>query len=172
MDALQTRVRPERPAVPLIDPMTALDLTHREVLVQIGRLQELLARIENDGADAQTRALAAEIEAFFSGHARKHHEDEEEQVFPLLLAQGDAELVQQVKRLQQDHGWLEEDWLELGPQLAGLAAGYSGYDVDLLRHGVAVFADLYLEHISLEEGLVFPAARKLLGARRAAAAPA
>jgi hemerythrin-like domain-containing protein len=28
-----------------------------------------------------------------------------------------------------------------------------------------VYADLYLEHISLEEGVVFPAARQLLAAR-------
>lgn len=170
MEALQNRQRPQRPAVSLIDPLTALDLTHREVLMQLGRLHELLGHIEAQGADAQTHALAIEICDFFSGTARKHHEDEEQQVFPLLLAEGDEELVQQVQRLQQDHGWLEEDWLELGPQLAVLAAGYSGCDVAQLRQGMAVFADLYLEHISLEEGLVYPAARKLLHARMAAPA--
>lgn len=167
MEAVSTRQqRPERPAVALIDPTTALDLTHRQVLVQLERLNELLTRIEAQGADAETRAQAQAIGEFFGSHARQHHEDEEEQVFPLLLSQGDPALVQQVKRLQQDHGWLEEDWLELGPQLSALAAGYTGYDVDMLRQGFLVYADLYLEHISLEEGEVFPAARKLFAARK------
>jgi hemerythrin-like domain-containing protein len=165
MQAVLNRQRPERPAVPLIDPTTALDLTHRQVLVQLERLHELLNRIEAQGADAETRVQAQAIADFFGRGARKHHEDEEEQVFPMLLAQGDAALVQQVRRLQQDHGWLEEDWLELEPQLAALAAGYTGYDVELLRQGFMVYADLYLEHISLEEGVVFPAARQLLAAR-------
>jgi hemerythrin-like domain-containing protein len=170
MDAPLNRQRPQRPAVPLIDPMAALDLTHREVLRQLECLRQLLDRIEAQGADAQTRAQADEICDFFGFAARRHHEDEEEQVFPLLLAEGDDALVQQVRRLQQDHGWLEEDWLEIGPQLVGLAGGYSGYDVEPLRQGVAVFATLYLEHVSLEEGLAFPAARKLLAARTRAAA--
>jgi hemerythrin-like domain-containing protein len=170
MEALLKRQRPERPPVLLIDPMTALDLTHREVLVQLERLHELLNRIEAQGADADTRERAESICAFFGSHARKHHEDEEEQVFPMLLSQGDAELAQQVRRLQQDHGWLEEDWLALAPQLSGLAAGYTGYDLELLRQGFTLFADLYLEHISLEEGQVFPAARKALAARQPARA--
>ena len=42
---------------------------------------------------------------------------EEQLVFPSLLADGDSEIVAHVQRLQQDHGWLEEDWLEIGPQL-------------------------------------------------------
>lgn len=157
--------RPVRPSVALIDPLAALDKTHREVMVQLQHLRELLDRIEGQGADAQTRALAGEICEFFAGHARQHHQHEEERVFPLLLETGDAELVQQVRRLQQDHGWLEEDWLELGPQLATLAAGYSGFDIDLMRQGVQVFHDLYLEHISLEEAVVYPAARGVLAAR-------
>ncbi len=156
--------------MPPVDLTASLDRTHREVVVQMERLHELLSRIEAQGADDRTRAQAEAICAFFSGEARAHHEDEEEQLFPLLLAQGDAALVQQVKRLQQDHGWLEEDWLELGPQLSALAAGYTGYDLELLRQGVVVFAGLYLEHIALEEGQVFPAARPLLAARRPAGA--
>ena len=170
MEALANRQRPARPAVPPFDLTASLDRTHREVAVQLERLNELLNRIEAEGTDEQTRAQAEAICAFFGGQARAHHEDEEEQVFPLLLAQGDAALVQQVKRLQQDHGWLEEDWLELGPQLSALAAGYTGYDLELLRQGFIVFADLYMEHIALEEGQVFPAARPLLAARQPVAA--
>ena len=165
MPALHNHQRPERFVVPSIDSLESLDSTHRQVLAQLERLQQLIDLIEAQGADAQTRALADEIGDFFGGQAREHHQDEEALVFPVLLEQADAELTQQVRRLQQDHGWLEEDWLELGPQLDTLAAGYSGCDLDQLRQGVAVFAALYQEHIALEEGVVFPAARRVLAAR-------
>lgn len=170
MNAAWAVHRPQRAPVPPIDPLAALDLTHREVLLQLRRLQDLIETLQARGADTETRAIATELCDFFGGCARQHHAEEEERVFPLLLERGDAELQQQVRRLQQDHGWLEEDWLELGPQLATLAAGYSGFDTDVLREGAALFAALYLEHIALEEGVVYPAARAVLAQRQPVAA--
>jgi hemerythrin-like domain-containing protein len=63
-------------------------------------------------------------------------------------------------RLQQDHGWLEEDWLELSPQLQAVAEGYSWYDLDTLRAGVPIFTELYRDHIALEESMIYPEARR------------
>ena len=65
-----------------------------------------------------------------------------------------------LQRLQQDHGWLEEDWIELSPLLQAVAEGQNVYDVDTLRDGVNVFVNLYHEHIALEDSMVYPAARK------------
>jgi hemerythrin-like domain-containing protein len=81
-------------------------------------------------------------------------------VFPSLLASADAEMVQHVHRLQQDHGWLEEDWLELQPQLRAVVEGYNWYDLDFLRAAVPVFTDLYRDHIALEENIVYPESRR------------
>ena len=77
-----------------------------------------------------------------------------------LLASGDAELVQPVRRLQQDHGWLEEDWFELAPQLRAVAEGQNGYDPDFLRAATQTFTEFYREHIALEESVVYPASRR------------
>jgi hemerythrin-like domain-containing protein len=110
--------------------------------------------------DEGVRRLAQDICRFFDETARPHHVAEEELVFPELLASGDAELVQHVARLQQDHGWLEEDWLELAPQLRAVADGQSWYDIDILRSGVPIFSDLYRDHIALEETVVYPASRR------------
>ena len=63
-------------------------------------------------------------------------------------------------RLQQDHGWLEEDWLELEPQLEAVANGYSWYDIDTLRAALPIFEQLYRDHIALEESLIYPEARR------------
>lgn len=153
------RARPSRPAVPPLPSFESLDQTHHEVMRTLGQLTLLLEHLETAGADERARALANEICAFFDATARAHHAAEEQLVFPDLLGSGDEELVQHVKRLQQDHGWLEEDWLELAPHLRAASHGYNGYDIDILREAIPVFTDLYRDHIALEETIVYPAAR-------------
>jgi hemerythrin-like domain-containing protein len=152
--------RPIRPAVPALPTMDTLDRTHREALEMLDRIRDLLNHLDDHGADDHAQQRAKEICSFFGEAAREHHAAEEAVVFPPLLRAGDAEIVQQVRRLQQDHGWLEEDWLELAPQLTAVAQGYSGYDLDLLRSGLDIFGELYREHIALEESMIYPAARR------------
>lgn len=164
MNALDTRParqRPVRSPAPALAAQGALDETHRRMLVVLDQLSALVVHLQDQGVDAHAREQAREICQFFAEHARAHHAEEERLIFPGLLRQGDPELVQHVQRLQQDHGWLEEDWIELSPQLQAVAEGYSWYNIDELRHGVDVFATLSREHIALEESLIYPAARKL-----------
>jgi hypothetical protein len=75
--------------------------------------------------------------------------------------------------LQQDHGWIEEDWLAIAPQLRAIAAGYNWYDPDELRHGISVFLELCREHIQLEESIIYPEAKAAVDklARRRAILP-
>lgn len=134
----------------------ALDACHRQILKTLQELAALSQQLETDDPSAATRAHAHAIDAFFSGPSHAHHEEEEKKVFPPLLDSGNAELVQAVMRLQQDHGWIERDWALLGPQLRAIAKGESWPDPDEFRHGVDVFVQLYLEHIALEETLVYP----------------
>jgi hemerythrin-like domain-containing protein len=152
--------RPRRPAVSVPDTFESLDQTHRQVLENLEQLARLAQRLEQEGVDDTARQLANHIHGFFEDTARAHHAAEEQTVFPPLLAGGDAELVQHVQRLQQDHGWIEEDWLDLGPQLQAIAEGQSWYDIDFLRAAIPVFTDLYREHIALEETIVYPASRR------------
>ena len=159
--------RPARPAVPgaaALPPLDALDHTHRQMVEVLADLTQLISHLEENGVDAAARRTATTICSFFAGHARQHHADEETLVFPALIRTDDKLLIQHVLRLQQDHGWLEEDWLELSPQLQAVALGYSGYDIDTLRAGVEVFATLYQDHIALEESLIYPAARRQFAA--------
>jgi hemerythrin-like domain-containing protein len=162
--------RRERPAAPItLHEFEALDRTHAEVVQSLRELERLIVRLEAGHVDAEARATAAALCAFFDGTSRAHHEDEERVVFPPLLAGGDATLVQHVQRLQQDHGWLEEDWRELRPHLRAVAEGLNWLDTELLREMAAVFGALYIEHIALEESLVYPASRQCLQAIEIAA---
>ncbi len=152
--------RPTRPAVPALPSFEQLDDTHRRVMQALSQLRLMLEQLDSPGHDDAARELAGQICNFFDSTARAHHAAEEQLVFPSLLASGDAELVQHVRRLQQDHGWLEEDWLELAPQLRAVAEGQNWYDPDFLRAATQTFTELYREHIALEETVVYPASRR------------
>ena len=160
--------RPARPPVPPLPEFEKLDHTHREALKMLQALGRLLEQLRQTDPDEAARASALEILGFFNGPARGHHTEEETRVFPELLAVGDATLTQQVLRLKQDHGWLDQDWRELAPQIEAIASGYAWYDLDMLLAALPVFNTLYEEHIALEETLVYPEARRRRAAARAA----
>src|SRR2546427_2067780 len=127
-------------------PVETPDQTHVEALAHLRELQRLPDRLAAQGIDATTRSAAARICAFFGDKARKHHADEERYVFPPLLRSGDADLIQQVQRLQQAHGWLEEDWLQLPAPLQAVADGYGGYEIETLRPRIEVLPPLRRGH--------------------------
>ena len=156
----RSKNRPARPAAPALPSFESLDKTHRQVMEMLGQLTRLVDQAEANSIDDRARLLATEICQFFDDTARAHHAAEEQLVFPRLLTGDDAELVQHVRRLQQDHGWLEEDWLELGPHVRAIGEGQGWYDLDVLRSSVPVFTELYREHIALEETIVYPASRR------------
>jgi iron-sulfur cluster repair protein YtfE (RIC family) len=142
--------------------LDVLDACHRQTIFALGKLSALVARLERQDPDDEARSLASEIVRHFSTTAREHHQDEERDVFPLLLEGADDETAQAVMRLREDHGWLEEDWLELAPLLDAVACGQSWYDLDRLREAAEVFIGLSHEHIGLEESIVYPQARARL----------
>jgi len=134
----------------------ALDACHQQIQAHLSRLASMARRVADHGVDAEARQQAGAIEAFFSGTSRQHHADEEKNVFPPLLASGSTELVTAVKTLQQDHGWIEENWIELAPRLRAIASGSQGLDDAEFQHYVEVFQQLCEEHIALEESLIYP----------------
>ncbi|MFM2069201.1 MAG: hypothetical protein RLZZ584_4110 [Pseudomonadota bacterium] len=148
----------------------ALDACHQQVLDTLAVLGLLVEQLEAHGVDAEAQAAAQQIVTFFDGTAHEHHAEEERLVFPPLLEGTDAGLAEKVRRLQQDHGWLEQDWVELRLQIDAIARGYSWYDLDALRAGVGVYTALYMDHIDLEESLIYPNARRSLSERASAGA--
>ena len=134
----------------------ALDACHVQIQQHLTELAALAQQVDATGVDTKAQQMAADIEAFFSGTSRQHHQEEEKNVFPPLLASGDAALAAAVRGLQQDHGWIEENWLELAPQLRAIALGNSWYESAEFQHGVQVFLELVGDHIALEESLIYP----------------
>jgi iron-sulfur cluster repair protein YtfE (RIC family) len=145
----------------------ALDAAHAAAGAMLQQFQQLVAALAARGADGNTQRVAREVLHYFEGPGRNHHEDEERLVFPTLLGSEEPALMAQVRRLQQDHHWLEQDWRELEPHVRAVAEGYNGYDLPFLEAALPVFDALYHDHIALEETEVYPAARRFLQARRA-----
>lgn len=137
----------------------ALEACHEEIHDHLIALNELIQRIEEQGVDAKSQHQAGVIEAFFSSVSRQHHAAEERLVFPALLISGNAELATAVRTLQQDHGWIEENWIELAPQLRAIASGNNWFDIAEFQHDAKVFLTLCQEHLALEETLVYPESR-------------
>ena len=161
MSSPSSAERPPHSALARLGTREGLERTHREIVEMLAHLHLLIEKIQVRGVDAGVRKLAQDICLFFDETACPHHAAEEEFVFADLLDDGEPELVQVVKRLQQDHGWLEEDWIELSPHLRAAANGQAWYDIDVLRSAVPTFTELYREHIALEDSVVYPASRRL-----------
>jgi hemerythrin-like domain-containing protein len=152
------------------DDFECLDQAHRAAMNMLDVFQRLVAHLDDHGLDVAAEQLAAQVLAFFDGPGRHHHDDEERIVFPELESLGDSELEAHVRRLRQDHHWIEQDWSELAPHIKAVAEGYNGYELPLLQAALPVFEALYLDHIALEETVVYPAARRVKEAVKARSA--
>ena len=138
-----------------------LDDTHRKIHEKIQRINFFVSKIESQDLTPAERKELHEICDFFETEARQHHLDEETHIFPSLLSSPDESIVQLTRRLTQDHGWLEENWIEIDPQLDALSQNRGSYDFAELSHAMIVLTALYDEHMQLEEELAYPQAKKL-----------
>ncbi len=161
MSSPKTRTpRPARSAAPALPTLHGLDATHRRILQMLDDLSRLPDLMGTAAGAPQAAALADAACRFYGITARAHHEAEETTVFPPLLQGGDPAMLAHVRRLQQDHMWLEEDWLELEPHLQAVAHGHAGEHAEFLRTALPEFTAISRDHIAFEETLVYPEARR------------
>ena len=153
------------PAVGFEQPFEMLDACHERVRRSLALLGRLIEHVAAQGHDAKSRSAAQDVLRYFDLAAPHHHEDEERHVFPRLLARGDPALVQAVQRLRDDHRRMGVLWASLRPVLLAWCDESAGAAVpESFRLDAQAFISLYTDHIPLEEGVVFPAARARLDA--------
>ena len=145
-------------------PLEMLSACHHRALQQCATLQRLVAPLANNGTDEDARIATASVMRFFDTSAKRHHADEETDLFPALIesmAGSDAVCIRElVESLTHDHRALESHWQRLRLDLTRIAAG------DLLTMvpaDVAPFIRLYAQHIAREENELLPMAARLLG---------
>ncbi len=152
------------PAAGFEQPFAMLEACHERVQRMLALLQKLCVHLYAHGCDAAARQAAHDVLRYFDQAGPLHHEDEEKHLFPLLRAQGDADVRALVERLAQDHVRMAADWAQLRTPLLALANGQrSGFSAQE-EAAFDAFAAHYARHIADEEQRAYPAAHKLLGA--------
>jgi len=146
----------------------ALDMLHT-CHARIGRecasLRELAEQLHAGGCDEQARQAAAKVVRYFDIAGRMHHDDEERDLFPRMLAAARGALIGRmsvlIESMRDEHRQLDSGWSALRPSLDAVARGErSTLDPVLVRK----FTLLYQSHIAREEANVLPLAARILDA--------
>lgn len=146
-------------------PLDLLHACHTRIEQRCDWLERLVDHVAEHGSDPAARAGAGQILRYFDDAGPKHHQDEEKDLFPVLLdlvAPAEREAAGHlIDRLRIQHRQMEAAWGEMREELLQVAAG----TLKRLDPQVAErFNRLYLEHIQAEESELLPLARRVLGA--------
>ena len=138
------------------DPLEMLAQCHDRIRSQCRTLSRLMRYLPSHGADAAAQRAAAAVIRYFDSAGRQHHEDEEQDLFPLLAEAGESRLP---AALSAEHREMERLWQELRPALEEAARGRT---VRLAATRVERFTTLYARHTSFEEAELLPLAARIL----------
>ncbi|MCE3606260.1 pyridoxamine 5'-phosphate oxidase [Massilia sp. P8910] len=150
-------------------PIAVLKHCHDRIRKQVATLEKLLPHLASHGADDEARQAARAVMKYFDQAAPLHHEDEEQNLVPMLLASAsgaDAELLAQlVPAILDEHRQMDGMWQELHEQLSAIADGSAAV---LRAHDVQRFAETYRAHMEREESHIAPMAKRLFSAAQMA----
>ncbi|MDE3021740.1 MAG: hemerythrin domain-containing protein [Pseudomonadota bacterium] len=145
------------------EPIGILLACHSNIRHQCESLKQLADHLMDHDTDEFATELAAQITRYFDSTSSYHHEDEETDLFPLIMnhAKGHdiLELELLFNQLALEHRLMQEAWSELRPDLIALSAGHNVSFEPSLAHS---FIDSVLQHLELEEADILPYAEKFL----------
>ncbi|MDD2701538.1 MAG: hemerythrin domain-containing protein [Sideroxydans sp.] len=141
------------------DPLEMLQACHGRITAQCDTLTRLVSHLQQNGNDEQAAQAARAILRYFDTAGQFHHQDEEQDLFPALLASGDPSASEYVDRLLAEHKVMDAAWQALRPLLVAIAEDYANtLDADVAAH----FIDSYARHIAFENSQLLPLATTLL----------
>ena len=143
-------------------PFEMMQACHQRLHRMLALMDKLRAHLPAHGADEQARQAAKDVMRYFDQAAPQHHRDEELHVFPPLLAHGNAQVTQVIRKLQDDHVQMESGWARARAVLDAIAQGQLQALTAAQSADLDTFAALYQSHIEAEEGIAYPAARAML----------
>jgi len=145
------------PAPDFDDPLGLLSACHLRIRQNCELLIRLAQHLTRDEPDSPVREAAASVHRYFALAGRHHHEDEEQDLFPLLRA--DPELAPLIETLTREHQSQNAAWMLLAP---GLADPESIEDREAFARTARAFARDNLLHLETEERFILPRAEALL----------
>lgn len=144
------------------DPVEMLTACHEKVRHFARLATRLAAHLPQHGADAQAREAARSVLRYFDLAAPLHHADEDEDLYPALLALQDPALSEDIQRLSDEHTSLAALWQAVRGWLLQVQEGNTPPPPTELP----TFAQRYPQHALDEERLIYPHAQRLSEALR------
>lgn len=145
------------------DPLEMLIACHGRIEAQCDTLRKLMEHLPIHGNDVQAGQAARAILRYFDTAGRHHHEDEERDLFPHLLATHNPAARALIAQLQNEHLGMDAAWQRLRPPLLDIAEARSAK----LDKKIAVkFIEVHVQHIAIENGQLLPLAATILNARQ------
>jgi len=144
-------------------PLEMLHACHGKIQQQLDTLQKLAAHLPVHGCDQQVQQAAQGILRYFDTAGQFHHQDEEENLFPTLLALSTPEKARVkalVERLLAQHTVMFAAWSDVRAVLVKLA---EGINMPLPEALVERLVGSYTPHIDLEETELLTLSARLLG---------
>jgi len=156
-----TQLHPD-PAPDFDQPVAVLKHCHGRIRKQLATLEKLVDHLPAHGADEQARQAAQAVLKYFDKAAHLHHDDEEQDLIPMLRATARGEDAATLQALAptilQDHKDMDAMWQDLHEELAAIADG-SGTRLNPAT--ARRFSQSYLSHMEREESTMAPMAMRL-----------
>lgn len=147
------------------DPVEILNACHEKVRHFASLTIRLRDYLQQQGADTTAAEAAIRIRRYFNEAAVLHHQDEEVDLFPALMALNEgrispsakASLEHSIQSLAREHETLGEAWGQMDRWLASVGQSQLAPEPAC----VDLFAHAYTRHADREENEIYPFARYL-----------
>lgn len=140
-------------------PLDMLHACHDRIMDQCTTLQKIIQHLPMHGCDEQAQQAAKAVLRYFDTAGQLHHQDEEEDLFPLLRTSGNSEATSLITQLEAEHQKMDALWSSLREQLLLMTEQQSAA---LDRKLVADFTLAYGKHVMLENMKLLPLAARVL----------
>ena len=151
------------PSADFDHPIEMLEGCHQRILRNCALLRKLAEHLTTDGSDREAHQAARKILNYFVEAAPNHHLDEEDDLFPALIATVSSEekamLETTISRLKSEHVSLDAMWRRVQAKLEEVEAGQANSLTEASAHNLGA---AYEQHIRYEESDLLPLARRLL----------
>jgi hemerythrin-like domain-containing protein len=148
------------------EPLEMLSACHESIETQLSALERLVEHLAKHGCDFEARSAAQGLLRYFDTSGALHHQDEDQDLFPLLRVSaarlGHPEVAAAIDELEREHATMDRQWKRLRKELGAVATGEGRLDVE----DVVRFAWLYRRHIDRESAAVLPFAKQTLAANQ------